>query len=67
MKTNLNKSFFASKINWAAILLILASLIPLIEETDFAAMRLKDWITFAFGIAIIIIRTYFTNTISKEQ
>ena len=55
------KSFFKSKINWVAIILILTSVLPLIDETNFGEMTGKDWITFIIGIVIIVLRTYFTN------
>jgi hypothetical protein len=55
------KSFFRSKINWTAIILILTSILPLIDETNFGEMTTKGWITFAIGIVIIILRTYFTS------
>ena len=55
------KSFFRSKINWTAIILILTSILPLIDETNFGEMTAKGWITFAIGILIIIFRTYFTS------
>jgi hypothetical protein len=55
------KSFFRSKINWTAIILILTSILPLIDETNFGEMTAKGWITFAIGLLIIIFRTYFTS------
>jgi len=56
------KNFFASKINWTGIILVLMALLPLIEGQNFAGMTVKDWVTFAVGILIIILRTYFTST-----
>lgn len=55
------KTFFESKINWVAIIMILTSVLPLISETNFGEMTGKSWITFTLGIVIIILRTYFTN------
>lgn len=56
------KEFFASKINWAAIVLILVSLQDAIANLDISTMTAKGWITFALGVLIIILRTYFTTT-----
>ncbi|HJY62899.1 MAG TPA: hypothetical protein VJ455_01980 [Ignavibacteria bacterium] len=56
------KNFFASKINWSGILLILMALLPIIENQNFDGMKAKDWITFGIGILIIVFRTYFTST-----
>ncbi len=62
-----NKFFFTSKINWVAIILILTSVLPLIDETNFGEMNAKSWITFVIGIIIIILRTYFTSEPVKSK
>lgn len=54
------KNFFASKINWAAIVLCLTAIIPAIN--DFDGVTWKDYSKLIIGILIIIFRTYFTNT-----
>lgn len=56
------KSFFASKINWTAIILILASIQDAVLHADFSKMTVQTWFTFAVGILLIILRTYFTTT-----
>ncbi len=61
------KNFFRSKINWAAVILILQALLPLLEKQDFAAMTVRDWLIFAIGVAIIILRTYFTSVPIKAK
>ena len=53
------KTFFSSKINWLAIALIITAVIPMINESDFTSIN--GWMTFVFGVSLIIIRTYFTN------
>ena len=55
------KSFFASKINWAAIILMLVSLQDYINKYDFSAITTKSWITFGLGAIILICRTWFTS------
>ncbi len=59
------KGFFASKINWTAIILILISLQDAITNLDLSKMDVKSWITFAIGVGVIILRTWFTNTSIK--
>ena len=61
-----NKHFLASKINWAAIILILTSFQPLLEETDFTGLGVKGWTTFVIGVVILILRTYYTSTEIKK-
>ena len=56
------KNFFASKLNWTGIMLVLIALIPFIDNYDFSTMTVKDYITFALGLAVVVMRTYFTNT-----
>ena len=53
------KTFFKSKINWIAIALIIASIMSMIQDADFASI--KGWITFGLGVVLIIVRTYFTS------
>jgi len=60
------KSFLKSKINWAAIILILQSLIPLLEQQP-ANMAWNNWVSLILGILIIIFRTYFTTTTIKAK
>lgn len=60
------KSFIKSKINWAAIILILQSLISLIEQQP-NVMTWQNWVTLALGILIIIFRTYYTTTAIKDK
>jgi len=60
------KSFLKSKINWAAIILILQSLITLIEQQP-NQMTWQSWVTLAIGIVIIIFRTYYTTTAIKGK
>ena len=56
------KNFFESKLNWTGIMLVLIALIPFIDNYDFSTMTIKDWITFGLGLAVVVMRTYFTNT-----
>lgn len=61
------KNFFASKLNWTGIMLVLMALLPIIDKQDFTAMTAKDYVIFAIGLAVVILRTYFTSTkIGKE-
>lgn len=62
-----NKSFFKSKINWAAIILILQALLPVFENQNFENMTFQNWFTFVLGIIIIILRTYFTSQPIKSK
>jgi hypothetical protein len=55
------KNFFKSKINWAAIILMLTSLLPLIDETDFGVMDTKMWVIFGMSVLIMVLRTFFTE------
>ena len=55
------KSFIESKINWAAIILILVSLQEAITNLDLSAMTTKSWITFGIGAVVIVLRTWFTS------
>jgi hypothetical protein len=55
------KNFFASKINWMGIILVLVSLQDFITTFDFSTMTLKSWVTFGIGLVIVILRTYFTS------
>lgn len=57
----MKKSFLLSKINWAGLLLVLIGLEDFITKFDFADITLKGWVTFGIGVAVIIIRTYFTS------
>jgi len=59
------KNFFASKINWAAIVLILISIKDSVMSLDLTQMTLQTWVGFGLGILIIIFRTYFTSTAIK--
>ena len=59
------KEILSSKINWAAIVVILVSLQDSIANLDITTMTPKSWITFALGVLIIIFRTYFTTTAIK--
>ena len=56
------KNFFASKLNWTGIILVLMALQPFIDNYDFATMTIKDWVTFGIGLLVVILRTYFTST-----
>jgi hypothetical protein len=56
------KKWYQSKINWAAILVLLIAIEPVIENQDFSGMGIKQWVTFGIGIFIIIFRTFATNT-----
>lgn len=56
------KNFFESKLNWTGIMLVLIALIPFIDNYDFSTMTIKDWITFGLGLAVVVMRTWFTNT-----
>lgn len=63
-----SKHFLKSKINWMAIALILTSIIPMIQDADFTSI--KGWMTFGLGVALIVVRTYFTSqpvTKSKKR
>jgi cell division protein FtsW (lipid II flippase) len=53
------KTFLTSKINWIAIALIITAVIPMINESDFTSVN--GWMTFIFGVSLIIVRTYFTS------
>lgn len=53
------KTFFKSKINWIAIAIIISSIIPMIDEANFASV--KGWATFILGVMLIVVRTYFTS------
>lgn len=55
------KKFYTSKINWTSLLLILIALEPVIKNQDFNSMNTKDWIVFFIGVAIIILRTFYTE------
>lgn len=59
------KSFWQSKINWAAIILVLTSLLPVIQNQDFSGMDFKGWVTFFIGTLIVVFRTFYTNTSIK--
>ena len=59
MKT---KNFFLSKVNWAAIILVLMACKDAIADMDFHAMDMNAWIQFALGMIIIVFRTWFTNS-----
>ena len=61
-----SKHFFTSKINWAAIALILVAIIPIIDGLDVTTMGVKEWITFGLGVIVIVLRTYFTSTTIKK-
>lgn len=56
------KGFLLSKINWAAIILILIALKDAIANQDFSTMTWDKWAAFIIGILIIIFRTYFSGT-----
>lgn len=58
--TNL-KAFLSSKINWAAIILILVSLQDAISNANFSTMTKQNWITFGLGILVMVFRTFFTS------
>ena len=57
----MNKNFFASKINWAAIILALVSISDYVQTFNFTDMTTKSWFTFGTSILIIIFRTFFTE------
>jgi len=59
--TGVVKGFFASKINWSAIVIILTSLQSQVDGLDFGKMTPQAWSTFTLGILIIVFRTYFTS------
>ncbi len=56
------KKWFASKINWAAIALIVVGLKDFIGNWDIKVMTWQDWVTSILGILVFIFRTYFTST-----
>ena len=56
------KGFLTSKINWLAIVTMLVGLQDFIGNWDFSAMTVKSWVTFALGMVIMVVRTYFTST-----
>lgn len=56
------KKWFASKINWAAIALIVVGLKDFIGNWDVKVMTWQDWVTSILGILVFIFRTYFTST-----
>ena len=56
------KNFFLSKINWLGFVTVLIGLQDFIGTWNFSAMTIKSWATFVIGIAVIVIRTYFTST-----
>lgn len=58
-------NFWKSKINWAAIVLVITGLLPLIEQHNFDGMTAKDWVVFSLGVIVFILRTYMTNTANK--
>jgi hypothetical protein len=60
------KGFFESKINWAAIVIILTAIIPMIDGLDTTSMGIKEWVSFGIGILIVILRTYYTTTPVKK-
>ena len=62
-----SKGFFASKINWAAIIIILTSILPMIDSLDTTSMGIKEWVSFGVGILIVVLRTYFTTKPVKRK
>ena len=56
------KNFFSSKINISALILTLVSLQSQLEGLDLSKMTLQSWVSFGLGVAIMVFRTYFTNT-----
>jgi hypothetical protein len=62
-----SKGFFASKINWAAIVIILTSILPMIDGLDTTNMGVKEWVSFGVGILIVVLRTYFTTKPVKRK
>lgn len=55
------KSIFASKINWAGLVIVLTSIQNQFSGLDLSKMTVQSWITFGLGISIIICRTFFTT------
>lgn len=55
------KGFLLSKINWLGLVTIFVALQDFIGNWDFSQMTVKSWVTFAIGMVIIIIRTWFTT------
>jgi hypothetical protein len=55
------KNFFASKINWSALIIIFIALQDFIQNWDFSAMTVKSWVLFVLGILIVVFRTFFTS------
>lgn len=56
------KNFFASKINWSALILVLVGLQDAITNLDMSKMSTKDWIVSGLGILIMVFRTWYTST-----
>lgn len=50
--------FFTSKINIAALILVLISLQEYISNYNFSDMSTKSWITFSIGVLIVVFRTF---------
>jgi hypothetical protein len=57
-------NFFKSKINIAALILVLTSILPIIQDQNFSGMDLKGWVTFAISTLVIIFRTFMTSATS---
>jgi len=56
------KNFFASKLNWTGIALVIVAVQSVIANQDFSGMGVKDWVTFTLGILIVVFRTFATST-----
>lgn len=54
------KGFFTSKLNWLGLLMTADAIFQLADAsrpTDY-----HSWLQFGSGVALIVIRTWFTNT-----
>ena len=65
------KSFFASKINWSGIIIMIMGLLDELQQMDLTAIQQYiatfdfskvNWFAFIMGLLIVIFRTKFTST-----
>lgn len=53
------KTFITSKLNWIGILMILSAVRDFVQNTE--SFDFRTVATFVLGLAIVVIRTYFTK------
>lgn len=56
------KNIWASKINWAALVIIATSFQSQFTGLDLSKMTVQSWVTFAIGIVVIVLRTLTDGT-----